>query len=268
MRCIQNFLYLLAIFVLFQTNIFSQSPYSLETGREITIFGGGILLGVVDLKIIENTEPIPLEELRALSRKNVNSFDRGATYNWSPQAADWSDILLITSVVSPLLSFTSSAVQNDAGTYITMYLQNILTTYSVSHLPKPLVRRYRPYSYNTELDDSIRIRQGARLSFFSAHTSVSFASAVFLSTTFSKYNPDSNLTPYIWGTSLLLSSAVGYLRYASGDHFPTDIIIGAIVGSIIGYLIPLIHESDKEKKGFVGPAGNPYNNLISFNIKL
>ena len=263
-----KFVYILAIFVLSQSNIFSQSPYSLDAGREIAIFGGGILLGIVDLKIIENTEPIPYDELKTLSRKNINSFDRGATYNWSPQAADWSDILLITSVVSPLLSFTSSAVQNDAGTYITMYLQNILTIYSVSHLPKPLVRRYRPYSYNTEVDDSIRIRKGATLSFFSAHTSVSFASAVFLSTTFNKYNPDSNLTPYIWGTSLLIASAVGYLRYASGDHFPTDIITGAIVGSVVGFLIPLIHESNEEEKGLNVPAGNPYNNLISINIKL
>jgi hypothetical protein len=260
--------YILAIFVLFQTNIFSQSPYSLDAGREVAIFGGGILLGVVDNKIIENTKPIPYEELRTLSRKNINSFDRGATYNWSPRAADWSDILLITSVASPLLLFTSSAVRDDAGTYTTMYLQNILTTYSVSHLPKAMFRRYRPYSYNNEVEDSIRSRQGATLSFFSAHTSVSFASAVFLSVTFNKYNPNSNLTPYIWGTSLIIASAVGYLRYASGNHFPSDIITGAIVGSVVGFLIPLIHESNEEEKGLNVPAGNPYNNLISFNIKL
>jgi membrane-associated phospholipid phosphatase len=149
-----------------------------------------------------------------------------------------------------------------------MFLQNILTTYSVSHLPKALIRRYRPYTYNDKVEDKIRSSPSSTLSFFSAHTSVSFASAIFLSTTFNKYNPDSNLTPYIWGTSLLLSSVVGYLRYASGNHFPTDIITGAIVGSLIGYLIPLIHESEKEKKELVGPAGNPYNNLISINIKL
>ncbi|MGB5850039.1 MAG: hypothetical protein WBH40_16240, partial [Ignavibacteriaceae bacterium] len=108
------------LFILFiQSPIFSQSPYSLEAGREVAIFGGGILLGVVDLKLIENTDTISIQELRALSRKNINSFDRGATYNWSPQAADWSDILLITSIASPLLLFTSSAVRDDAGTYLT-----------------------------------------------------------------------------------------------------------------------------------------------------
>ncbi len=262
---VSNCVYIITIFVLFQSNIFSQSPYSLDAAREVAIFGGGILLGVVDNKLIETTEPIPYEELKTLSRKNINSFDRGATYNWSPPAADWSDILLMTSIASPLLLFTSSAVRDDAGTYTTMFLQNILTTYSVSHLPKALIKRYRPYSYNDEVEDEIRSSPAATLSFFSAHTSVAFASAVFLSITFNKYNPDSNLTPYIWGTSLLIASAVGYLRYASGNHFPTDIIAGAIVGSVVGYLIPLIHESNEEEKGTVVHAGNPYNNLISFS---
>ena len=262
----RSFIFLIAVFVLYHTNNFSQSPYSLDPGREAAILGGGILLGIVDLNLIENTKPIRIEELAALSRANVNSFDRGATYNWSPKAADWSDFLLITSIASPMLAFTSTSVKNDAGTYLIMYLQNIITTYSVSHLIKAMFRRYRPYSYNTEVADEIRTRPGSTLSFFSAHTSVSFASAVFLSTTFNKYNPESNLTPFIWGSSLLVASAVGYLRYTAGQHFPTDIIVGAIVGSAIGYLIPLIHEINEDEKGLVVPAGNLYNNLISVNL--
>jgi membrane-associated phospholipid phosphatase len=260
--------YILVIFVLLQTSIFSQSPYSLETGREIAIFGGGLILGIANTKLIDNKIPITDEELQNLSKENISAFDRGAVNNWSPSSAEWSNVLLITAVASPLLMFTSSAVRDDAGTFSTMYLQNILTTYSVSHLPKGLISRYRPYVYNEDIPDEIRQNVDATHSFFSAHTSVSFASAVFLSITYGKYFPDSDLQPYIWTSSLLLASVVGYLRYASGNHFPTDIITGAIVGSIIGYIIPLIHESDEEEKELVGPAGNPYNNLISFNINL
>jgi membrane-associated phospholipid phosphatase len=223
------------------------------------------LLGVVDIKLIDNKNSISLKELSNISRKNVNSFDRGATYNWSPTLAEWSNVLLITAIVSPLLLFTSSTVRNDAKTFSTMYLQNILTTYSVSHLPKGLVTRYRPYVYNEEVPDEVKQHIDATHSFLSAHTSVAFASAIFLSTTFSKYNPDSNLGPYIWSSSLLLATVVGYLRYAAGQHFPTDIIAGAVVGSIVGYLIPLIHEKDDEGKELVVPAINPYNNLISFS---
>ncbi len=268
MRCNFNFVYILAIFVLFQTNIFSQSPYSLETGREIVIFGGGLILGIVDHKLIDNKMPISYEELQNLSKNNLNAFDRGAVNNWSPASAELSNVLLIAAMASPLLMFTSSAVRNDAGTYSTMYLQNILTTYSISHLPKGLISRYRPYVYNEDVPDEIRQNVNATHSFFSAHASLSFASAVFLSITFSKYYPDSDFIPYVWGSSLMLATAVGYLRYAAGQHFPTDIITGAIIGSIIGYLIPLIHKSNEEEKGLNVPAGNPYNNLISINIKL
>jgi len=256
----------IVLFIFFShTLILPQSPYSLDTGREVTIFGGGVLLGVIDIKLIENKNPIENEVLTNLSRKNVNSFDRGATYNWSPSTAEWSNVLLITAIASPLLLFTSSAVRNDAGTFSTMYLQNILTTYSVSHLPKGLVTRYRPYVYNENVPDEIKQNVDATHSFLSAHTSVAFASAIFLSTTFSKYNPDSNLKPYVWSSSLLLATVVGYLRYAAGQHFPTDIIAGAIVGSIVGYLIPLIHESNEQERELIIPAGNPYNNLISFS---
>ncbi len=250
------------------SNLNAQSPYSLETGREIAIFGGGLILGIANTKLIDNKIPITDEELQNLSKENISAFDRGAVKNWSPSSAEWSNVLLITAIASPLLMFTSSAVRNDAGTYSTMYLQNILTTNSVSHLPKGLISRYRPYVYNEDVHDTIRQNVDATHSFFSAHTSVSFASAVFLSITYSKYFPDSDLQPYIWTSSLLLASVVGYLRYASGNHFPSDIITGAIVGCIIGYLIPLIHESEEEETGSNVPAGNPYNNLISINIKL
>jgi len=43
-----------------------------------------------------------------------------------------------------------------------------------------------------------------------------------------------------------MASTVGYLRYEAGVHFPTDILIGAIVGSAIGYAIPYLHRAGKE----------------------
>lgn len=254
------------LFILFiQSPVFSQSPYSLDTGREIVIFSGGLVLGIVDSKLIDNKKPISYEELHNLSKENLNAFDRGATYNWSPASAELSNVLLITAIASPLLLFTSSAVRNDVGTFSTMYLQNILTTYSVTHLSKGLITRYRPYTYNEDVPDEIRQNVDATHSFFSAHTSVSFASAVFLSIIFSKYFPDSDFKPYVWSSSLLLATAVGYLRYASGTHYPSDIITGAVIGSIIGFLIPLIHESDEKKIQNI-PITKSNNNIISFSF--
>jgi membrane-associated phospholipid phosphatase len=46
--------------------------------------------------------------------------------------------------------------------------------------------------------------------------------------------------------SLFLASVVGYLRYEAGEHFPTDIVAGAVAGSAIGYAIPWMHRAFKE----------------------
>ncbi|MCH7724166.1 MAG: phosphatase PAP2 family protein [Bacteroidetes bacterium] len=265
MRHILLISHIILLFFFFEISLYSQSPYSLSTGREVTVFGSGIALGLINIKLIDNKKPVSNEELYNLSKENLCAFDRGAVNNWSPVSAELSNVLLITALVSPLLLFTSSAVRDDVGTFSTMYLQNILTTYSVSHLPKGLIRRYRPYAYNEDVPDEIRQNVDATHSFLSAHTAVAFASAVFLSTTFGKYNPDSNLKPYIWASSLLLATATGYLRYTSGNHFPTDIITGAIIGSIIGYLIPLIHENDEKNPSNI-PGKISFNKFAAFSF--
>ena len=88
---------------------------------------------------------------------------------------------------------------------------------------------------------------------------------MFLSTTFANYNPDSSLKPYVWGTSLLFAATVGYLRFAAGMHYPTDILTGALVGSAIGYLIPLLHKKDDAGSSQV-PAKISANNLFAISI--
>jgi len=265
MRHILLISHLILFFFFSQVSLFSQSPYSLSTGGEVILFSSGMALGVISIKLIDNKKPISDVELYNLSKENLSAFDRGAVNNWSPASAELSNVLLITAIVSPLLLFTSSAVRDDARTFSTMYLQNILTTYSVSHLPKGLIRRYRPYTYNEVIPDEIRQNVDATHSFFSAHTSITFASAVFLSITFGKYNPGSNLNPYIWASSLLLATATGYLRYTSGNHFPTDIITGAVIGSIVGYLIPLVHENDEKNPSNIF-IENSFNNIAAFSF--
>jgi len=43
-----------------------------------------------------------------------------------------------------------------------------------------------------------------------------------------------------------MASIVGSLRYEAGEHFPTDILVGAVAGNAIGYLIPWMHHIGKE----------------------
>ena len=244
---------------------YAQNSYSLNSTRESIIFTGGISLGITDLLLINDTKPISVEELNSLSIDNINSFDRATALNFSSSAGSWSDALLYTTILSPLLLTTSSKAQNNIGPYLTMYLQNTLTAFSISHLSKATTGRFRPYTYNEQAPGEKRMAADSRLSFFSGHATLAFASAVFLSVTFSKYHPDSKLKPVVWGTSLIAASLVGYLRYSAGSHFPTDIIAGAVVGSVIGFLFPLIHEDDDTEMN--SPLNKPTDNVFSITIQ-
>ena len=48
-------------------------------------------------------------------------------------------------------------------------------------------------------------------------------------------------------------------------HYPSDILTGAIIGSAIGFLIPLIHENEDDASSLV-PAKIPTNNVFVISI--
>jgi membrane-associated phospholipid phosphatase len=78
------------------------------------------------------------------------------------------------------------------------------------------------------------------VSFPSAHTALAFSLAVASGTvaTLRGYR----LAPWIWGAGLALATVTGYLRMAADQHYASDVIVGALTGSLVGWLVPyLLH---------------------------
>jgi membrane-associated phospholipid phosphatase len=48
-----------------------------------------------------------------------------------------------------------------------------------------------------------------------------------------------------------MASTIGYFRFESGKHFPTDIITGAVVGGGIGFIIPYLHRTSKKNLSLI-----------------
>ncbi|UCF64870.1 MAG: phosphatase PAP2 family protein, partial [bacterium] len=140
-------------------------------------------------------------------------------------------------------------IQEDWQTFSVMYLQTVMFANFIPMVSKGRVKRIRPYVYNENAPLEKKLETDAQLSFYSGHTTNAFASAVFFSTTFSHYYPNSRWKPYVWAGSLSLASMVGYLRFEAGKHFPTDILVGAVVGSTIGFFIPYLHQEKKSARG-------------------
>ncbi len=257
----------LLLFTSIQSSCFAQSPYKLDGPRESIIFGSAIGLGIIGLTVNDDIVPFTLDEINALNRDDVNKFDRSATYNWSPAAGNASDILAAALILSPALLALSNEVRNDFTPVLTMYFQTLILAETLPLTLKGITQRTRPFAYNEDAPLEEKKSQNAKRSFFSGHPSVAFAMAVFLSTVYSDYHPNSEWKPFIWGVSLLAASTVGYLRYTAGKHFPTDIITGALVGSAIGYFIPFIHrtnDSDLDVSLGINGKGSTLNFLYKF----
>lgn len=216
-------------------------PYQYRWSKDGWILGACAIGGAGAAAIEHSIEPITLGEINRLSRADVNRFDRGATFNYSKQVTEASYALVGVVVAAPLGLLLDHDVKDSWKTYSLMYMETVAFAVIIPAFAKGTAERIRPFVYNPDVAASTRMTNDPRGSFFSRHTTMAFASAVFLSTVHDAYHPGSASSPYIWAGSLLAATAVGVMRVESGDHFPTDVIAGAAVGSAIGYVIPRMH---------------------------
>ena len=90
--------------------------------------------------------------------------------------------------------------------------------------------RLRP-CHTPELDGLMRLVKdscGGKFSFFSGHSSNSFALAIYFSLMFARMKW---LKPIL----ILFAGCIAYSRVYLGVHFPLDILCGALAGSLLGY---------------------------------
>ncbi|MGH7494993.1 MAG: phosphatase PAP2 family protein [bacterium] len=219
----------------------TQSPYEISWKKDGLAAGGGVLLLAVGLGLSAKVAPLTEEEIDALSREDVNAFDRPATYNYSEAANRASEIGVWTCMALPLSFLVSERMRADAGTIALMYAESLLLANGVAQIVKGTLQRTRPFAYNPEAPLASKTDPEARKSFYSSHTSNAFASAVFFATVYGDYFPASKWRPHVWGGSLVAAATVGYLRFEAGMHFPTDVLVGGAVGAIIGRMLPRWH---------------------------
>ena len=121
-----------------------------------------------------------------------------------------------------------------------LLVESYALTMAVTQLTKKIARRPRPYAHREDPPPGKRLdTEDARESFFSGHASSSFCMAVATGTiAFARKEKNAG---WVLGSGLALAATTSYLRIAADRHYFTDALVGAVVGSAAGFLVPHLH---------------------------
>jgi membrane-associated phospholipid phosphatase len=176
------------------------------------------------------------------------SIDHAAvTQTIDPNANLYSNIGLYTAYGYAAAESIFSGVKYGKRAFLVdavLYGEALAITEAFTEATKIGVRRPRPIDYincqgsatgtcsNTDL----------QLSFFSGHASTT--GAIVGTATYLAFVRDGAHAPRPWitlGVGTALTAFVSYERVRSGEHFPTDVIMGSMAGAAIGVLVPHFH---------------------------
>ena len=232
---------LLAVFFItcVAANSFAESVYTYNLTKDLII--GSVALGMTVTSFFISNSSDSASESAILQRDDVNAFDRGLMYSFSKPLNVASDIALYGLMALPVVSLAGNIKNLNAWiSYGIMYAESTLLVFGSAEILKNSILRYRPYFYDGEIPDGEE--KDYYKSFPSRHAAFAFMSAGFLTSTFFADNPDSPWKIPLCVISYSMATAVGVSRIFSGNHFLSDILAGAAIGSVYGYLIPWLHK--------------------------
>lgn len=257
--------------LIFCTKIFAYSPqfawlgssdvFALEPVKDSILFGSGIALNTTEI-IASHIFEINKKDFTSVPDKSsVNSLDRLFMNSYSKPLDMTADVFAGIAFASPLL-FIATDTQS-SPTLIALYIETLLLAKGTTDSLKTFAQRTRPCMYFNNYPQEFIDDGDWNKSWPSGHTTYTFATAAFLTYTYSKMHPDSYTKYIVAASSYAVALSTGILRIASGNHFLTDVLTGAVIGTAWGFFIPWLHTVEgKNNPLTITPTG--FN--LTFNL--
>jgi membrane-associated phospholipid phosphatase len=182
-----------------------------------------------------------------LNKDDVPAFDRWAVKH-SDRADEQSNILFYGSIPYPLVLLLDKDIRHDAGRVGGLYLEAMSITGLLYTGCDMIFDRYRPETYDVTKPFGERMSGNEKNAFFAGHVALVGTTTFFTASIYDMYHPTSKLKWVFYGVAAAATGATAYLRHEAGKHWPSDILVGAIVGVGSGMLVPRLHRNKPEKK--------------------
>lgn len=105
-----------------------------------------------------------------------------------------------------------------------MLVQNCWLTMNLTQAAKLAFLRNRPYTYGNQM---LPGKRDDHFSFFSGHTALT---ATMAATLWLERDRSSQAQTYMAIGATVFSATTAVLRVKAGKHFPTDVLVGAVIG--------------------------------------
>jgi membrane-associated phospholipid phosphatase len=194
-------------------------------------------------------------------RGEVNAFDRNAMFPYSKGLDVASEITQYAAFLAPAVFLAASPPAGYLGIGV-MYAGSTVLAYGARTGLKHAVKRDRPYMYSNERNVGEIDDGDEDASFPSGHAIMAFSGAAFTATLFALRYPQSKLRTPVTVAVFAVAGTTAALRVASGEHFMSDVIAGALIGSFSGFIVPFA----ADRLGFTGPGGDSGLSVSPFGV--
>lgn len=213
------------------------SPYRIRWGYDAALVG----LGAAGTMTVLVGHPKPPCHPGCVPPQGMLGIDDASVGNYSPSALGLANVVVAGLILAPLIIDAADSRFEGWAEDSFVFLQTILMTQALTQITKSAVSRPAPLVYNPNAGQEHLDSPDAFRSYFSGHTATSFAAATAYTYTFWKRHPNSPWRFVVLGASHALALGAGMLKIKAGYHYATDVAAGALVGSAMGVLVPMLH---------------------------
>ncbi len=205
------------------------SAATMNTGDDVGLGDGAVLLTLGLARLTLELAPPPAPR-RSIGAGAFDTWTRDRLRLDEPRSADVASDALVTTLLASAVAAPALTVWTGGARerlVLAASAESLMATSTLTALTKVAVRRGRP-----------PLADEPSPSFFSGHTAMAFGSATLLSLHAYEFDWLSPKTRWLVpATAYAAAGGVGYLRLAADQHWGSDVLVGAAVGTATSWLV-------------------------------